>query len=51
MPANSLVVFLGKALRGIVSPFAWLRLVVKVAAWLEDRKDPFVVSWSRYLDK
>jgi len=22
-----------------------------VAAWLEDRKSPFAVSWSRYLDK
>jgi len=32
--------------------YLWVvRLVVPVAAWLEDRRGYFTVSWSRYFDK
>jgi len=39
----------GKALYGIAYAFDWLDWYkVQVTAWLEDRKGPFAVSWSRW---
>jgi len=45
--ASSLVVYLGKAFNGMSLPSKLDRQ--QEAAWLEDRKDHFVISWPSQL--